>query len=227
MAVKPLISNSIFGDCWQWHARQAALGLGTFYFYRRKAQFKPSASKMASPKAESNQNSVRAKTIDSHLHIWASPQEVNSSALTCFSLFPLLIVLQKGYNILILHSFLFIQAADKYPYSPGQNPTLPGHLDFLLQVSKMLKTIFFFWAKTHWYNSLNSFFFFVPALVVYGRSKCRRCTHCPAHQSQVWSFTGDEVSWHITINRIYLFLIISFNILFTLPFYENSHFMKL
>ncbi|KAA3467167.1 4-sulfomuconolactone hydrolase [Gossypium australe] len=41
----------------------------------------------------------RPMTIDSHLHIWASPQE----------------------------------AADKYPYFPGQEPTLPGHLDFLLQ----------------------------------------------------------------------------------------------
>ncbi|XP_022726373.1 uncharacterized protein LOC111282527 [Durio zibethinus] len=90
-SVKPLISESMFGDC---HARQATLG--TFY---RKTQFQASATKMASPKAETNKNSVKAKTIDSHLHIWASPQE----------------------------------AADKYPYFPGQNPTLPGHLDFLLQ----------------------------------------------------------------------------------------------
>ncbi|KAJ0095809.1 hypothetical protein Patl1_16983 [Pistacia atlantica] len=39
------------------------------------------------------------KTIDSHLHVWASPEE----------------------------------AADKYPYFPGQEPTLPGNVDFLLQ----------------------------------------------------------------------------------------------
>ncbi|XWS68779.1 hypothetical protein CRYUN_Cryun04dG0121600 [Craigia yunnanensis] len=91
-SLKPLISDFVFGDCC--YARQAPLG--TFY---RKTQFKASAPKMASAKAEINQNSVRSKTIDSHLHIWASPQE----------------------------------AADKYPYFPGQNPTLPGHLDFLLQ----------------------------------------------------------------------------------------------
>ncbi|XVF44295.1 hypothetical protein PTKIN_Ptkin02bG0109100 [Pterospermum kingtungense] len=84
-SLKPLISNSIFG--------QAALGLGTTFY------LKASASKMASAKAETNKNCVRGKTIDSHLHIWASPQE----------------------------------AADTYPYAPGQNPTLPGHLDFLLQ----------------------------------------------------------------------------------------------
>ncbi|KAL0335932.1 UNVERIFIED_CONTAM: hypothetical protein Sradi_4805100 [Sesamum radiatum] len=37
--------------------------------------------------------------IDSHLHVWASPQ----------------------------------QATEKYPYFPGQEPTLPGHVDFLVQ----------------------------------------------------------------------------------------------
>ncbi|GAB2241960.1 hypothetical protein Droror1_Dr00018735 [Drosera rotundifolia] len=41
----------------------------------------------------------KTKIIDSHLHVWASPQE----------------------------------AAEKYPYFPGQEPTLPGHVDFLLQ----------------------------------------------------------------------------------------------
>ncbi|KAL6983963.1 hypothetical protein U1Q18_017336 [Sarracenia purpurea var. burkii] len=39
------------------------------------------------------------KVIDSHLHVWASPQE----------------------------------AADTYPYFAGQEPTLPGHVDFLLE----------------------------------------------------------------------------------------------
>ncbi|KAI4336547.1 hypothetical protein L6164_015062 [Bauhinia variegata] len=37
--------------------------------------------------------------VDSHLHVWASPEE----------------------------------AASKFPYFPGQEPTLPGHVDFLLQ----------------------------------------------------------------------------------------------
>ncbi|KAL1565326.1 4-sulfomuconolactone hydrolase-like [Salvia divinorum] len=39
------------------------------------------------------------KIIDSHLHVWASPQ----------------------------------QAAEKYPYFLGQEPTLPGHVEFLLE----------------------------------------------------------------------------------------------
>ncbi|XP_015881742.1 uncharacterized protein LOC107417639 isoform X1 [Ziziphus jujuba] len=42
---------------------------------------------------------TKIKTIDSHLHVWASPEE----------------------------------AADKYPYFPGQEPTLPGNVDFLVQ----------------------------------------------------------------------------------------------
>ncbi|XP_039019868.1 uncharacterized protein LOC120151515 [Hibiscus syriacus] len=46
---------------------------------------------MASTKAQGR--------VDSHLHVWASPQET----------------------------------ADKYPYFPDQEPTLPGHLDILLQ----------------------------------------------------------------------------------------------
>lgn len=42
--------------------------------------------------------SSTSKVIDSHLHVWASPQE-----------------------------------ASKFPYSPGQEPNLPGNVDFLLQ----------------------------------------------------------------------------------------------
>ncbi|CAO2829000.1 unnamed protein product [Amaranthus hypochondriacus] len=49
----------------------------------------PSSNAMNSP----------AKVIDSHLHVWASPQE----------------------------------AADKYSYFPGQEPTLTGHAEFLLE----------------------------------------------------------------------------------------------
>lgn len=48
--------------------------------------------------ATSGQES-RAKVIDSHLHVWASPEE----------------------------------AAEKYPYFPGQEPSLTGHVDFLLE----------------------------------------------------------------------------------------------
>ncbi|KAF3432358.1 hypothetical protein FNV43_RR27098 [Rhamnella rubrinervis] len=60
-----------------------------------KTQFRVSAARMASSEAVE----TRTKIIDSHLHVWASPQE----------------------------------AADKYPYFPGQEPTLPGDVDFLLQ----------------------------------------------------------------------------------------------
>ncbi|PON51864.1 Amidohydrolase-related [Parasponia andersonii] len=56
-----------------------------------KTQLKvPSGARMAS---------TLPKIIDSHLHVWASPQE----------------------------------AVDKYPYFPGNEPTLPGSVDFLLQ----------------------------------------------------------------------------------------------
>ncbi|XP_024990400.1 uncharacterized protein LOC112524690 isoform X1 [Cynara cardunculus var. scolymus] len=50
------------------------------------------ASQMAATTTTTN------KIIDSHLHVWASPQ----------------------------------QAMDKYPYFPGQEPSLPGNYDFLL-----------------------------------------------------------------------------------------------
>eukprot|EP00262_Sarcandra_glabra_P016024 TRINITY_DN5077_c0_g4_i2.p1 TRINITY_DN5077_c0_g4~~TRINITY_DN5077_c0_g4_i2.p1 ORF type:complete len:303 (-),score=38.62 TRINITY_DN5077_c0_g4_i2:183-1031(-) len=56
--------------------------------------------KMATePSKPSPSPRVSFKTIDSHLHVWASPQE----------------------------------AAGEYPYFPGQEPTLPGDLDFLLK----------------------------------------------------------------------------------------------
>ncbi|XP_016454903.1 uncharacterized protein LOC107779076 isoform X2 [Nicotiana tabacum] len=42
---------------------------------------------------------IMSKVIDSHLHVWASPQE----------------------------------AAENYPYFPGQVPSLPGHVDYLLE----------------------------------------------------------------------------------------------
>ncbi|KAA0044564.1 2-pyrone-4,6-dicarbaxylate hydrolase [Cucumis melo var. makuwa] len=54
--------------------------------------------KMASSSSSSSSSSY-GKVIDSHLHVWASPEE----------------------------------AAAKYPYFPGQEPTLTGHVDFLLQ----------------------------------------------------------------------------------------------
>lgn len=42
------------------------------------------------------------------------------------------------YFILLLSIALFLVLlnikAGKFPYTPGQEPTLPGHVDFLLQV---------------------------------------------------------------------------------------------
>ncbi|GAV71325.1 Amidohydro_2 domain-containing protein [Cephalotus follicularis] len=59
-----------------------------------------SAAKMATAEADSKTSSLsKTKIIDSHLHVWATPQ----------------------------------QAADKYPYFPGHEPSLPGNVDFLLQ----------------------------------------------------------------------------------------------
>ncbi|KAL6190630.1 hypothetical protein ACLB2K_037024 [Fragaria x ananassa] len=66
-----------------------------FALLSRKTQFRVSAAAtMATGGPQSS-----SKVIDSHLHVWASPQE----------------------------------AADKYPYFPGQEPTLPGDVDLLLK----------------------------------------------------------------------------------------------
>ncbi|XP_043713651.1 uncharacterized protein LOC122662151 [Telopea speciosissima] len=59
-------------------------------------RFRSSATKMAMVGSE---RVFHPKIIDSHLHVWASPEE----------------------------------AADKYPYFPGQEPSLPGSVDFLLK----------------------------------------------------------------------------------------------
>ncbi|KAK2993579.1 hypothetical protein RJ640_030886 [Escallonia rubra] len=95
-SLKPLISIS-FPPCHRnsaYHGRRAAgVGLSLILI---KAQLRASAAQMATV-AEPNKKST--KIIDSHLHVWASPQ----------------------------------QAADKYPYFPGQEPTLPGDVNFLLE----------------------------------------------------------------------------------------------
>ncbi|KAJ6809998.1 uncharacterized protein M6B38_157245 [Iris pallida] len=60
----------------------------------------PSSSSSTTAAAMAYQSpSPALKTIDSHLHIWASPQE----------------------------------AAEKYPYFPGQEPSIPGDVDLLLK----------------------------------------------------------------------------------------------
>lgn len=76
------------------------------------------------------------KIIDSHLHVWASPQQV------CISLI-LNSQLNPNVNFFYFSFFYFFQfplfvfdvkAAEKYPYFPGQEPTLPGQVEFLLEV---------------------------------------------------------------------------------------------
>ncbi|XP_059445842.1 uncharacterized protein LOC132177506 isoform X2 [Corylus avellana] len=72
-----------------------------FVYFSKKSQPTISAAKMATSGTDKTSPSP-TKIIDSHLHVWASPQE----------------------------------AADKYPYFPGQEPTLPAHVDFLLECMK-------------------------------------------------------------------------------------------
>ncbi|KAI3817427.1 hypothetical protein L1987_11217 [Smallanthus sonchifolius] len=60
----------------------------------------------SSPSAVNSASVFCTKIIDSHLHVWASPEE----------------------NFSILRSI----ERDKYPYVPGQEPSLRGNLDFLL-----------------------------------------------------------------------------------------------
>ncbi|CAK9144349.1 unnamed protein product [Ilex paraguariensis] len=90
-SLKPLISVTI-PSC---RCNSPILSLPSSRNNRRLQVF---AAQMATTTSESL-NPKMTKVIDSHLHVWASPQE----------------------------------AADKYPYFPGQEPTLPGHADFLLQ----------------------------------------------------------------------------------------------
>lgn len=66
---------------------------------RRISHPKKVAAKMLSQNAPSSSSSSSGKVIDSHLHVWASPQE----------------------------------AAEKYPYFPGQEPSLTAHVDYLLE----------------------------------------------------------------------------------------------
>ncbi|XP_048502563.1 uncharacterized protein LOC104897520 isoform X2 [Beta vulgaris subsp. vulgaris] len=64
----------------------------------KSPSFQALVANMSSNEAMSNVHSP-AKLIDSHLHVWASPQE----------------------------------ATEKFPYFPGQEPTLAGHADILLE----------------------------------------------------------------------------------------------
>ncbi|KAJ7957519.1 4-sulfomuconolactone hydrolase [Quillaja saponaria] len=91
--VKPLLSASVLIP-----SHQIRHCFQPFASFPRNRTLRVSAAKMATDESESRAPSS-PKIIDSHLHIWASPEE----------------------------------AVDKFPYFPGQEPTLPGHVDFLLQ----------------------------------------------------------------------------------------------
>lgn len=137
LPVRSVISGSIFlGDCC--HARLYSFAAPSVPY--RRTQYKASTTKMASANAQG-----RPKTIDSHLHIWASPQEVKSplpcTNVSCKTKFRGWDWTNSNTNHAFSFSFLClgVQAADKYPYFPGQEPTLPGHLDFLLQVRCSLR----------------------------------------------------------------------------------------
>ncbi|KAK6930780.1 Amidohydrolase-related [Dillenia turbinata] len=64
----------------------------------KKSLIRASPITMAASSASQVSSSSTPQVIDSHLHVWASPEE-----------------------------------AETYPYFPGQEPTLPGNVDFLLQ----------------------------------------------------------------------------------------------
>ncbi|KAF3653421.1 putative indole-3-acetic acid-induced protein ARG7-like [Capsicum annuum] len=63
---------------------------------RKTSRLRPLSCQMAASEGDTQ---IMTKVIDSHLHVWASPQE----------------------------------AAERYPYFPGQEPSLPGHVDFLME----------------------------------------------------------------------------------------------
>ncbi|KAL9386667.1 hypothetical protein Peur_019791 [Populus x canadensis] len=72
--------------------------VSVFKLFTKETPAQVFAARMATSSGADNKTNP-AKVIDSHLHVWASPEE----------------------------------AAGKYPYFPGQEPTLRGDLDFLLQ----------------------------------------------------------------------------------------------
>ncbi|XP_052187809.1 uncharacterized protein LOC127798341 isoform X2 [Diospyros lotus] len=87
-SLKPLIGVSLSSSC-PCNSVQPSLVSSV----SRNRRVLASAAQMATI------STTATKVIDSHLHVWASPQE----------------------------------AAEKYPYFPGQEPSLPGHVDLLLE----------------------------------------------------------------------------------------------
>ncbi|XP_030956645.1 uncharacterized protein LOC115978894 [Quercus lobata] len=94
MRFKPLLSVSAPLHHFNYYCPQP------ISYFSKESQFRISAAKMATTsEPQTKTPPSQTKIIDSHLHVWASPQE----------------------------------AADKYPYFPGQETTLPGNVDFLLE----------------------------------------------------------------------------------------------
>ncbi|KDP26848.1 hypothetical protein JCGZ_18006 [Jatropha curcas] len=90
--LKPLISGTVLPR--YYHSSLVAVTLPI-----KLSNKLPVRAPMATAASEPTIKPNSIKIIDSHLHVWASPQE----------------------------------AADKYPYFPGQEPTLPAHVELLLQ----------------------------------------------------------------------------------------------
>ncbi|KAG6781388.1 hypothetical protein POTOM_014288 [Populus tomentosa] len=94
--LKPLVSAASTRSSHSSHSYLSTVSV--FKLFTKETPTQVSAARMATGSGADNKTNP-AKVIDSHLHVWASPEE----------------------------------AAGKYPYFPGQEPTLRGDLDFLLQ----------------------------------------------------------------------------------------------
>ena len=138
MRFKPLLSVSAPLHQFNYYCPQP------ISYFSKKSQFRIPAAKMATTsEPQTKTPSSQTKIIDSHLHVWASPQEVK----------PLSKHFRKYYSCFLEYLewvkfcffiFFFLKAADKYPYFPGQEPTLPGNVDFLLEVCLLFNLYVFF-----------------------------------------------------------------------------------
>lgn len=137
LKLKPLVSVPAFSYSYCLLPLPKVSGL-----FIKQCTFRWSATKMAATELEST-TSTATKVIDSHLHVWASAEEVtNILTFGQPTFFNYILISSRTQNRHVLTGFLFlvpifIKAADKYPYFPGQEPTLPGNVDFLLQVRKL------------------------------------------------------------------------------------------
>ena len=110
----------------------------------RSNQVRISAAKMSISPSQST------KIIDSHLHVWASPQEVILYQRFHLSDFRFLLIKSRSSSF-----FFFLKAANEFPYFPGQEPTLPGHVDFLLQVCHLFFTYSVYFCRNPYSTPLS------------------------------------------------------------------------